>query len=89
MKTKISAFFILLFSITVFSQNGFKTLVQKHPLHTKKQCKKAEDIVLSLSYYLIDNPINKEIVKRVTAEKYIQRWIVQTPDYNIEIPQEI
>ena len=89
MKTKISALFILLFSITVFSQNGFKTLVQKHPLHTKKQCKKAEPTVLKLANYLITNPLHKDDIKRMNIAKYIQRWAVQTPDYNIEIPQEI
>jgi hypothetical protein len=89
MKTKLPFIIFLLFSLTIFSQNEFNRLIQKHPLHTKKQCRNAKSIVLSLSNYLIDNPIDKKISKRINAEKYIQRWIVQTPDYNIEIPQEI
>jgi len=89
MKIKIISLFIFLFPISLFSQNGFKDLIQKHPLHTTKQCRKAEKIVVILANYLINNPLNKEANKRINADRYIQKWIIQTPDYYFEIPQEI
>ena len=89
MLPKYISLFVFFIYTSVLSQNNFRYDVNNYPLHTKEQCKKAEKIVLKMANYIINNPLDKKNKKRINIKNFLQKWIIQTPDYYFEIPEEI
>lgn len=81
--------FIVLISLThtlSFGQN-FSELATTE-FKGKESYKPAEGQVLACANYLFSNPADQAELNRLTAIKYIMKWMQGTPDYTFDLGQK-
>ncbi|WP_066629308.1 hypothetical protein [Labilibacter marinus] len=80
--------FILLSLIITFSTVSAQNF-DFSPLKEKSDYKKVEEQVKSASKYLIDTPINQDVIIRSQATKLVMKWMEGTPDYTFELDARV
>lgn len=83
MKKLITFFFVLACTVSHAQLDAFD--FDSYSYDTEEGMKKAEADALKVSNILLSEPVNKDIMSRISAGVFLDTWMKETPDYEFGI----